>query len=137
MSSELGFSLRPTALVDREPALDFIKREVINDARHPVLMDVPSIGVLTNVGAILKHLVKILRREPVSTRCTDSLGVQLVADFLHGHARGVIVEDLRDDGSRLRARDVALVLVHSETEDLVAVGKGSLGVIALTSSDVG
>nr|WP_235428915.1 hypothetical protein [Corynebacterium argentoratense] len=137
MSSELGFGLRPATIVDCEPALDFIKREVINEARHPILMDVPSIGVLTNVGAILEHLVEILRREPVSARCTDSLGVQLVTDFLHGHARGVIVEDLRDDGSRLRARDVALVLVHSETEDLVAVGKSSLGVIALTSSDVG
>ena len=137
LSSKLGFGLRPATLVDREPALDFIKREVINDARHPVLMDVPSIGVLTNVGAILEHLVEILRREPVSARCTDSLGVQLVADFLHRHARGVIVEDLHDDGSRLRVRDVALVLVHSETEDLVAVGKGSLGVVALTSSDVG
>ena len=98
-------------------------------------MDVPSIGVLTNVGAILEHLVEILRREPVSVRCTDSLGVQLVTDFLHRHARGVIVEDLRDDGSRLR--DVALVLVHSETENLVAVGESSLGVVALTSSDVG
>ena len=47
------------------------------------------------------------------------------------------MEDLRDDGSCLRVRDVALVLVHSETEDLVAVGKGSLGVVALTSLDVG
>ncbi len=47
------------------------------------------------------------------------------------------MEDLRDDGSRLRVRDVALVLVHSETEDLVAVGEGSLGVVTLTSSDVG
>ncbi len=99
-------------------------------------MDVPSIGVLTNVGAILEHLVEVLRREPVSARCTDSLGVQLVTDFLHRHARVVIVEDLRDDGSRLRVRDVALVLVHSETENLVAVGESSLDVVALTSSDV-
>ena len=65
--------LRPATLVDREPALDFIKREVINKARHPVLMDVPSIGVLANVGAIPEHLVEILRRESVSARCTDSL----------------------------------------------------------------
>ena len=46
------------------------------------------------------------------------------------------MEDLRDDGSRLRVRDIALVLVHSETEDLVTVGERSLGVIALASSDV-
>lgn len=46
------------------------------------------------------------------------------------------MEDLRDDGSRLRVRDVALALVHSETENLVAVGESSLGVVALTSSDV-
>ena len=137
MSSELSFGLRPTTLVDREPALDLIKREVINEARHPVLMDVPSIGVLANVGAILEHLVEILRREPISARRTDSLGVQLVTNFLHGCTRGVIVEDLRDDGSRLRVWDVALVLAHSETEDLVAVGESSLGVVALTSSDVG
>ena len=75
LSGKLGFGFRPTTLVDREPALDFIKREVINEARHPVLMDVPAIGVLANVGAILEHLVEILRREPVSARCTDSLRI--------------------------------------------------------------
>ena len=134
---ELGLGLGPATLVASEPALDLFEDLVLDEAEHTVLDEVLAKGVVADVCAVLEELVEVLGREPVPERRADPGSIEPVGDLLHGVSVGVGVEDLGDDRGCLGARDVALVAVHGEAEDLVAVAQGSLGVVVLASSDVG
>ena len=111
---------------------DFI--DLCSDALYD---EVLAKGVVADVCAVLEELVEVLGREPVPERRADPGSIEPVGDLLHGDSVGVGVEDLGDDRGCLGVRDVALVAVHGEAEDLVAVAQGSLGVVVLASSDVG
>ena len=124
---QLGLRLRAAALVHREHLLDLLERLVVDDLRHPAWDHVPGVGVLTDVGPVLQHLVQRLggEREPVGR--ADAGSVHLVADALHRLAGGIVGEHLLDHRGVLRVQLVALVSADGEAEDLPAVGQGLLG----------
>lgn len=105
-SSKLSLGLGP-ATVDHESALDLLEDRIIDEAGHPVLNDVLAEGILAHVSAVLEELVQRLGYEPKAPCRSHPLRVETIADLLYGHAIGVVVKDLSDDGRGLGGRLLA------------------------------
>ena len=123
-------TLRSMAFVQGHAGLNPLERLFVDKGRHPAFNDNAAMVVLTDVRAVLEHLVQGLHGEFAPANRAHAASVELFRYVLHGHAFCVLGEHALDERRGRFVHNIFLgCLVNVIPEQLVAVVEGVLGVV--------